>query len=309
MVTVRGTSCIFAGVIAVVSAGQTAAAQVNGQTTLRCTCSDGRNLEAGVVSYYPNSDRETITRIEAEPVGSAARCKAIWIGMTEVRPVGNPYDFHLERTALKEKRIFGCDYPTEGFAKRTKTYNFKFNADSFSIREMPARESDDLQVNGKERSAESNSNLWSSIAEVPSEIGGNRKSTAQIDPTREFNRTSWIVARGEIKGHYVGVVKDAYQGERLITLKKTRIVKAGQIGQIEAVGAGRAIVRFYEGGTTHKFAHSRSSFRRWYDRIGGPYAETKDDLFTPFQACILEVSLDDIVEVNDYLDQKQSDRT
>jgi hypothetical protein len=37
--------------------------------------------------------------------------------------------------------------------------------------------------------------------------------------------------------------------------------------------------------------------------------ETEDDLYTPLRACILEVSLDDVVEINDYLDQEHSDRT
>ena len=105
------------------------------------------------------------------------------------------------------------------------------------------------------------------------------------------------------------MVKDRYGVERLVPLKRTRKVKAGQLGQVEAVGAGRAIVRFYDGGRIEKFGKATNAFRRWYDRIGGPYLETKDDLYTPLRACILEVSLDDIVEINDYLDQEHTDRT
>jgi hypothetical protein len=311
-------SRIFAGLIAgiAIGGGLSTTAQSVTEDGLRCTCADGRNVQAGVVSYNQNSVRETITRIEAEAGSPAGRCRALWIGSAEIRPIGTPYDFHLERTAIRERRIYGCDYPTERFSRRTKTYQFAFDVDSVSIRETAT-----LSPPGSPRTPEadpkskSNANLWSSIAEIPAEANGNRKRPSQIDSTREFNRTSWVLARTEIRAHYVAVVKDAYQGERLVPLKKTRAVKAGQLGQIEAVGAGRAIVRFYEGSRTgegsrsRKFTGAANAFRRWYDRTGGPYRQTGDLLYTPLRASILEVSLDDIIEVNDYLDQKQSDRT
>jgi len=143
----------------------------------------------------------------------------------------------------------------------------------------------------------------------PADIAVNRKPVSAIDPTREFNRTSWVLARREIEGKYVGLLKDAFQGETLVRLNKTRKLRAGQLGQIEAVTGDRAIVRFYEGARIRKFGKLRNAIRRWYDRVGGPYTETKDSLYTAFGACILEVALDDIVEVNDYLDQQQADRT
>jgi hypothetical protein len=275
----------------------------------RCTCSDGRSLEAGVVSYKQNSDRETISRIEMEMSSHGSRCRALWIGSTEIRPVGTPYQFRLERTALKEQRVYGCDYPTQLFVKRDKTYEFVFDADSQSIREMRPLGPNGLRVPAADPRAESNANLWSSIADNPAGARGNRKGASQIDSTREFNRTSWVLARTRVKAHYVGVVKDPYQGEKLVTLNRTRKVKAGQLGQIEAVSAGRAIVRFYDGSRIEKFAKTRNAIRRWYERVGGPYEETKDDLYTPLRALILEVPLDDIIEVNDYLDQKQTDQT
>jgi hypothetical protein len=270
---------------------------------LHCTCEDGRTVEAGAVSYNQNSDRETIVRIEAE--GTLRRCRALWIGTTEIRPTGSPYDFHLERTAKRERHIYGCDYAAERFAKRAKTYQFEFDVDS-----VPIREGDIVpRVPEFDAKSKSNANLWSSIVEIQAEANGNRKRSPQIDPTRAFNRTSWILARADIAAHYVGVVKDADQSERLVPLNKTRAVKAGQLGQIEAMGAGRAIVRFYEGGRAGKFAGATNAFRRWYDKTGGPYRETKDALYTTLGASILEVSLDDIIEVNDYLDEKRSDRT
>jgi hypothetical protein len=314
-------SRIFAALIVGIAIG--GGLPVTAQTVtdgFHCTCADGRNVQAGVVSYNQNSDRETIARIEPEGSSPAGRCRALWIGSTEIRPIGTPYDFHLKRTTMRERRIYGCDYPTERFSKQTKTYQFAFGVDSVPIREtdmllLPGSAPGSPRTPETDPKSKSNANLWRSIAETPDEANGNRKHPSQIDSTRAFNRTSWILARADITAHYVGVVKDAYQSERLVPLKKTRAVKAGQLGQIEALGAGRAIVRFYEGsrtgvgGRTGKFTGAANAFRRWYDRTGGPYRQTKDVLYTPLGAAILEVSLDDIIEVNDYLDQKQGDQT
>jgi hypothetical protein len=277
----------------------------------RCTCQNGQNLEAGVVSYSKDSGREMITRVEAEASSSGNRCRALWLGSTEIRPVGTPYQFHLERTPLKERRLDGCDYPGERFVRRITTYKFIFDSNSISIRELRiARTPGDTQILDANSQVESNSNLWNSIAQEATADSDKRvKPVIQIDSTRAFNRRSWILARAEIKAHYVGVVKDGYGVQRLVPLKRVRKVKVGQLGQVEAVGAGRAIVRFYGGGRSEKFGKAANTFRRWYDRIGGPYMETKDDLYTPLRACILEVSLDDIVEINDYLDQEHTDRT
>jgi hypothetical protein len=306
----------FAALIAstAIAAGLPANAQTATEEGLGCTCADGRAVQAGVVSYNQNSDREMIARVE--PGSPAGRCRALWIGSTEIRPVGTPYDFHLERRAMRERRIYGCDYPTERFSRRTKTYQFAFGVDSVPVRETGILPTSGLpRIPDTDPKSKSNANLWRSIAEIPAEANGNRKHPSEIDSTRAFNRTSWILARIDITAHYVGVVKDSYRSERLVPLKKTRAVKAGQLGQIEAMGAGRAIVRFYEGSRAGessragKFIGAANALRRWYDRSGGPYRETKDVLFTPLGASILEVSLDDIIEVNDYLDQKQGDRT
>src|SRR5882672_7030690 len=122
---------ILAALIAgIAGGGLPAAAQTVTDDGLRCTCADGRSIQAGAVSYDQNSDRETIARIEPEGSSSAGRCRALWIGSTEIRPMGTPYDFHLKRTAMREKQIYGCDYPTERFSKRTKTYRFAFDVDS-----------------------------------------------------------------------------------------------------------------------------------------------------------------------------------
>ncbi len=312
MAKVPGQRHIFRGLILTALAG--VAPVRTGQTIAeanRCSCSDGRGLESGMVSYNQGSDRETITHIDSEMSSRGKRCRALWIGSTEIRPIGTPYRFHLERTPLKDRRIYSCGDVTGRFVSRTKTYEFIFDADSESIREMrlvPLH--DNGGTPGEDPQSISNKNLWNSIApEAPAETDGNRKRTSQIDPTREFNRTSWILARREFKAHYVGLVKDAYRPETLVTLKGTRKVEAGQLGQVEAVRAGRAIVRFYEGGRIEKFSRARNALRRWYDRVGGPYMETGDDLYTPVRARLLEVSLDDIVEINDYLDGKQTDRT
>jgi hypothetical protein len=156
----------------------------------------------------------------------------------------------------------------------------------------------------------SNANLWDIISseDLP-HVRRAQSHVLKIDSAREFNRTSWVFSRKDIQAHDVGIVKDAGQNETLITLKKTRKVKAGQLGQIEAVDSRRAIVRFYLGSRIARFAKAQNAIRRWYDDIGGPYKETKDDLYTPIRAYIVEVSLDDIIEVNNYLDQLKTDRT
>jgi hypothetical protein len=289
-------------------------AQPSTQQRTRCTCRNGQSLEVGAVSYSEHSGRETITRVEPDAASPANpnpanRCRALWVGSTEIQPVGTPYEFHLERTRAKERRIDSCEDLSGRFVTRTTKYEFVFDSNSVSIREIriapgagPVGESD---PQGK-----SNSNLWNSIGEVmPLDPEERAKRASQIDTTREFNRRSWILARTGLKGHHVGIVRDAYGVERVVPLKKTRTIKAGQLGQIEAVGPGRAIVRFYEGSRVGRFGRTANSFRRWYDRIGGPYLETNDDLYTPLRACVLEVSLDDIVEINDYLDQGHTDRT
>ncbi|MGH9557802.1 MAG: hypothetical protein ACRD30_01085, partial [Bryobacteraceae bacterium] len=119
----------------------------------------------------------------------------------------------------------------------------------------------------------------------------------------------WVLARKEIRGHYVGILDETGASGHLVPLKKTCRIAAGQLGQIEAVADGVAIVRFYKGSRAERFGGKKTSIRRWYDETGGPYEESPDDLFTAIRADIVEVSLDDLVEVNDYLDQQHRNRT
>jgi hypothetical protein len=273
----------------------------------RCTCRNGQSLEVGEVSYREESGRETITRVETDAGQSEKWCRAVWVGSTEIRTAGTPYEFHLERTPLKERRTDGCLDASERFVARSMKYEFVFDSNAVSIREIRTVRAGIPESSPQVRS---NANLWESITEVrSSESDDQGKRASQVDATRPFNRRSWILARADLEAHYVGVVTDAYGVEKLVSLKRTRKIKAGQVGQIEAVGPNRAIVRFYEGSRIARFGKSANPLRRWYDRIGGPYLETKDDLYTPLRACILEVSLDDIVEINDYLDQGNTDRT
>ncbi len=284
----------------------TCGARVRAEEETACICGDGRSLEAGVVSYSRNSGRESVVRIEADVNSPRRPCRAIWIGRTEIHTIGTPYKLHLQRMTLKERRFDGCDYPAGRFVKRDKTYEFVFDANSSSIREMRpiARLNGDSSDSGNS----SNTNLWDSITiEGRAEPSKSRGSAPPVDPTRELNRTSWVLARKDIKAHYVGVIRDSGLNQQLVALKKIREIKAGQLGQVEAVNGGHAIVRFYEGSRIESF--SGNAFRRWFDKIGGPYEEVKDDLYTAFRAEILEVFLEDIIEVNDYLDQQRSDRT
>ena len=305
----RIPAALFLGFLA--GGGPWLTAQTSRKEPARCTCGNGQSLEVGAVSYREESGRETIKRIEADAGNSGDQCRALWVGSTEIRPVGTPYEFHLERTRLKERRIDVCDYAAERFVTRTTKYEFVFDSDTVSIREMRR-----IRTEGRAQNAESdpqlksNSNLWNSIAEtVPPASRERAKRASSIEATRAFNRGSWILARTGVKAHYVGVMKDAFGAQKLVALKKSRNIKAGQLAQVEAVGPGRAIVRFYDGSRTAKFGRTTNAFKRWYDRIGGPYLESKDDLYTPLRAFIVEVSLDDMVEINDYLDQGNTDRT
>jgi hypothetical protein len=275
-----------------------------------CTCGTGRSLEPGVVSYSRNGDREVITKIEPESKIAGSSCTAVWIAGTEIHTRGTPYGFYLQRTAQRERRIEGCGDLTERFVKRSKTYAFVFGSDSTSIREMPSSSSLNPQLSGRDPNLKSNANLWAAIIpEDPAQPVRTQERFLKIDPTREFNRTSWVFSRKNIHGHFVGIIKDSAQNETLVPLKKTHQVNAGQLGQIEAADSRRAIVRFYSGSSTETFAGAKNAIRRWYDKIGGPYKETKDDLYTALRAYIVEVSLDDIIEVNDYFDQAKTDRT
>jgi len=309
----------FAGLA--ICGGLLISAQIRAEQEPACTCRDGRSVEAGVVSYSRNSDRESVVRVEADVSRPHRPCRAIWIGRTEIHPTGTPYQFHLLRMTLQEKRFDGCNYAVDRYVRRDKTYQFVFDSNSYSIREMRQTDPPDSgQFRGpapgngrKDAQSQSNTNLWDSITSTAStglgEPPKKHGSPSPIDPTRELNRTSWVLAGKDIKAHHVGIVKDKGQNEKLIALKKIRKIKAGQLGQVEAVNAGRAIVRFYKGSRIEKFSGKKNAIRRWYDKIGGPYVEVKDDLYTALRADIVEVSLDDIVEVNDYLDQQRVDRT
>ena len=285
-------------------------AQTSKEAPSRCTCGSGHSLDVGAVSYCEESGRETITRIEAEPGNSDNLCRALWVDNTEIRPVGTPYEFHLERMRLNERRIGGCEDGGERFVARTTKYEFVFGEDSVSIREMrrisPAGSTPIPESNSQ---VYSNSTLWRSIAEAVPPGSGEDAKRASVDARRAFNRRSWILVRTDVKVHYVGIKRDAFGVQELVSLKKSRKVKAGQLAQIEAVGPTQAIVRFYDGSRIGKFGRTTKPFKRWYDRIGGPYLETNDDLYTPLRAYIVEISLDDIVEINDYLDQGNTDRT
>jgi hypothetical protein len=274
-----------------------------------CSCPGGAVLQPGLVNYKENSDREIITKVEVKEADPEHHCEAAWIGFSEVYAEGTPYSFHLERKHLKTIREEECGESLNRFVSRTKIYQFVPNADSQSIREMiPVAETTAERPN-PQTGEKTNANIWGSIStEAPPESVRIPKTTPNPS-SPEFPRTAWVLARRNIKGRYVSLVRGVDQREKIIALSKTRKIRAGELGQIEASNGHTAIVRFYFGSRIEKFAGKRNAFRRWYDDIGGPYIETKDDLYSALRACILEVSLDDIVEVNDYLDQQKTDQT
>jgi hypothetical protein len=276
-----------------------------------CRCPGGAVFQPGLVHYGENSDRELVTRIEVNKGDPDRRCEAAWINYSEVFTKGTPYGFHLQRKHLKTIREDACGESPKLFVSRTKTYSFVPDADSQAVRELypivgeTARLRPDLAPGQK-----SNANVWDSIATTdPVETRRTAKPAAPAVSAPEFVRTAWVLARRDVKGHYVGLVRGIDQRESIQTLKGTRSVPAGEVGQIEASNGHTAIVRFYAGSRTEKLAGKKNALRRWYDNVGGPYTETKDDLFSPLRAYIVEVPLEDIIEVNDHLDAQKTDET
>ncbi|MBV9084225.1 MAG: hypothetical protein JOZ62_16230 [Acidobacteriaceae bacterium] len=275
-----------------------------------CTCPEGGTIQAGAMRYDENSDREMITRIEVERNGSEARCAAVWVGFTEMHPKGTPFSFYLSRRHLREQREDGCGDSPSRFKTRSKVYRFIFDSDSTSIREMDTLAAAPDTSHDGHAASKSNANLWDSISiDDPVESEPEKKRAVANPSSPEFCRTAWVVARKDTRGHYVAITRGPDQHDNIIALHKAHRIKAGQVGQIEASNGHTAIVRFYDGSRVERFAKTKNALRRWYDDTGGPYTEAKDDLYTPLRACILEVSLDDIVEVNDYLDEARTDRT
>lgn len=280
--------------------------------TTRCTCANGRAVETGEISYSLNSDREMITRIETNGDPRDSRCKGIWVRSTRMDTRGSPYQFFLQRTTLGERRFSRCRDLDAKFVKRSETYSFVFDSDSVSIREMRSLSPPKTSHSPEDPKANSNENLWNAIIadDKPDILDEEEEKSSPEDPRhQEFNRTSWVFARRNIKAHYLGILKDIDQSQHVVPLKKSRVVEAGQLGQVEAASVDRAVVRFYEGSRIEKFGKAKNAFRQWYDYVGGPYKEAKDDLYTPVRAYIVEVALDDIIEINDYLDQQKTERT
>jgi len=276
-----------------------------------CRCPGGTTFQPGLVNYKGNSDRELVIRIEAKDNEGEARCEAAWIRYSEVFVKGTPYGFHLERKHVRTIREDACGESPASYVSRTKTYRFALDSDFQSLGEMyPSSEENGTPRPDGASKDKSNENVWNSIEiNTPSEKPKTSKPATPRASVPEFVRTAWVLARRDTEGHFVALVRGVDQRERIMPLNKTRAIRAGEIGQIEASNGQKAVVRFYAGSRNEKLASRKNAFRRWYDNIGGPYSETKDDLFSALRACILEVPLDDIIEVNDYMDGQKTDQT
>jgi hypothetical protein len=273
-----------------------------------CTCAGGGVIEQGAVRYEENSHRQIVTRIEVEQQGNQRRCAAIWVEITAIRPNGDPYDFYLQRTRLREQREERCGDAPTSFVRRSKDYQFDFESNSHSIRDLQPVLPDRKEQRAEEARSKSNANLWDVIPSDDWEAKP-RTKPAQDTPKPEFRRTAWVITKKEITARLVGLAQGVDGKQTIVALNRTRTVKPGLLGQIEASNGRTAVVRFYNRAESEKFGRRLIGLRRWYDKIGGPYIEAKDDLYSPIRAYDVEVSLDDIVEINDYMDSRKIDRT
>ena len=269
--------------------------QVQASNVVKCACGAGRELELGMVSYGHQSDRQRIVEIEADTGGA---CKAVSVEQAEIFPRGTPAAFYLERTSRRIKTFCGS---MRNFVVRERSYEFVFDGrHARSISELRR-----VIASPPARIAADNKNLWQEVIEQPVSGGLRLRGTAnQHDATQEFNRGSWILTGKKIRAHTIGILQEP-GGNSVLPLKR-RAVAAGQVGQIEAVRGQFALVRFYKGSLVESFGRSIAS---WWWRAGGPYGRSEDGLYTQERAEVLEVSLADIVEVNDYLDKAGLSKT
>jgi hypothetical protein len=272
-----------------------------------CTCAGGGVIEAGAVRYEENSHLQIITRIEVEQQGEQRRCAAIWVAFTAIRPYGDPYAFYLKRRRLREQREERCGDAPSSFVRRSKAYQFKFDSNSQSIRDMQPTLPGRKEQRVDEARAKSNANLWDVISS-DDWVALPRTKPPQDTPKPEFRRTAWVITKKKITARLVGLAQGVDGKQTIVALNRSRTVKPGLLGQIEASNGRTAIVRFYKRAEGEKFGRARMALRRWYDQIGGPYIEAKDDLYTSIQAYDVEVFLDDIVEINDYMDSRNIDQ-
>ena len=260
----------------------------------RCVCAGGTAFEVGMMSYGQHGDRQRIVSVEKD---REEQCKVLWIEATELFPKGSPNRFHIERTARQVTELSPCSHLPK-FVKREKSYKFVLGSDSTSILEMRLI---GKPGSGPESKLEwSNRNIWDAIA--TDGVTG-PSAAASPDPSWEYNRTTWVLARKKIRAYHLAIAGG------VVLRRNARTVRAGQLGQIYVARDGAAVVRFYWGSLIERFAGAKDMLAHWYNQIGGPYKDSEDEFFTQVKADILEVELSDIVELNDFFDHANIDRT
>jgi hypothetical protein len=258
----------------------------------RCVCAGGAAFEVGMMSYGQHGDRQRIVNVEKD---RAEQCKTLWIEATELFPKGSPNRFHIERTAREVEELSPCSHLPK-FVKPEKSYQFVLGSDSTSILEMRP-----ISKPGPGRQLErSNGNIWDAI--TPDGVTG-PSGAASPDPSWEYNRTTWVLAGKKIRAYHIAIAGG------VVLRQNARTVRAGQLGQIYVARDGAAVVRFYWGSLIEGFAGAKDGLAHWYNQIGGPYEDSEDEFFTQVKADILEVALSDIVELNDFFDHANIDRT
>ena len=258
-------------------------------------------FQPGLVHYGDNSDRELVTRIEVNKGDPERRCEAAWITYSEVFAKGTPYGFHLQRKHLKTIREDACGESPNLFVSRTKTYSFVPDADSQPVRELypivgeTARLQPDLPPGQK-----TNANVWNSIATTEPADSGDSRSLQQ----RPFLHRSSCALRGCCRAGTSKATSWAWCAESINAkaFERSRGRAPFRPAKWDRLKLRTLIPHscvFMPEAERRSLRARRRASALVRQRRGTIYMETKDDLFSPLRAYIVEVPLEDIIEVND----------
>lgn len=300
-----------------------------------CQSQSGQTYALGMVAYAERSTRLTVvafrTYAEDPPVPAGiddpeGTCHDIVIQVERILVNGGPMKFYLNRArsvmdfsmtegAPKFVTSGGIDglHPS-GFYYRERSYEFVYGANSRSILEIrpsspPSSRPAAASPGGPGQ--QTNSTILDAISpeekDRPPTPGGPRPN-----PYPELQRSAWVVAARDIRAQSAQIRPDEKGEDRLSgSTREVRIVRAGQVGQIESVSEREVAVRFYLGSRVDAFGQFKNNLRRiWASE--DPSANVRDgtsEFYSNKLSDTLIVPLSAIVDIHDYLDKAATDRT